>query len=236
MTTVAVTVPSPPVRTRLISKPSGDLHIDSGNQETDIRLALTRGLAEYMSTLSRKVPGGREVAFKAVHDEWAEPEENAVYPSAAVYLTGPGTYQPRALSPAINPNQRLPPPDNRYLVIPVEYQVDAAVELWATDPEERTALIQMLETGFNPVYWRSGFVLELPHYFNIRATFIATELNIPDDAEDAIRRYRRAIFTVQCQGPLVTLFSFPDMRPAFELKAVGENVNVDPALNVVDTP
>lgn len=216
----------PPGKTRLITKSSGDPHIDNGRQETDVRLALTRGLAEYMELLSYDALGGRRVRFKTVHEEWAEPEENAAYPSAAITLQGPGVYEARALQPVLNPKQRLPPPDGRYLVIPAEYSTNLAVEVWATDPEERTALIQMLESAFNPVYWRFGFVLELPHYFNVRATFALKELTIPDDAEDALRRYRRAIFTLTAQAPLVTLYSFPDAKPLFELSSVGSDIDV----------
>lgn len=237
MTIVANSPPNPPVRTRLIRAPSGDKHIDNGNEECDIRLALTRGLAEYLESLPPvNAPGGRSIKLLQVHDEWAEPEETASYPAAACYMEGPGTYLPRALTPALNEKQRLPPPDNRYLIIPTEFQTTVKLELWCTDPEERTAFCRMLEKALNPVYWRSGFVLELPHYFNIRATYILEELSIPDDAEDALRRYRRAIFSLTAQGPLVTLFSFPDMRPTFELRDAGENVDVNPALNVVSTP
>lgn len=221
--------PGPPGRTRLITAPTTP-HIDSGVQETDARLALTRGLAEYLEQLRYAAVGGRVVRFKAVHEEWAEPEENAAYPSAAVYLQGSGAYEPRALTPALNPEQRLPPPDGRYLIIPAEYSVDVAVELWATDPEERTALIQMLEAAFNPVPWRFGFVLELPHYFNVRSTFTLSGMSIPDDGEDAIRRYRRALFTLHAQVPLITLFSFPDAKPMFDLQAVGTDISVVEAL------
>jgi hypothetical protein len=228
--------PGPPGKTRLIKKPSGDIHVDTGRCDTDVRLALTRGLAEYLEQLVFNQPGGNRRMFAAVHDEWAEPEENAKFPSAAVYLQGPGTYEARALTPAVNPLQRLPPPDGRYLVIPSEYVTNLAVEVWATDVEERTGLIQMLETALNPVYWRAGFVLELPHYYNVRATFVLNELEIPDDAEDAQHRYRRAIFSVGAQAPLIVLYSFPDFRPSFELKAVGPDVDVTVGGTVVGNP
>jgi hypothetical protein len=229
--TADVTPENPPTpaadEARLISV-SGDRdpHIDNGVQEVDVRLALQRGLAQYLRRLSLNALGGRRVRLRRVREEWSEPEENAEYPSAAVTLSGPGTYAPRALTPALNPKQRLPPPDNRYLIIPSEFNSNLAVEVWTTDPEERTALVQMLEAAFNPVPWRSGFVLELPFYFNVRATYVLKELSIPDDADDALRRYRRAIFTLDASAPLVTLFSFPNARPRFDLQAVGTDIDV----------
>lgn len=226
----------PPGKTRLITKPVGDPHVDGGVQEADVRLALTRGLAEYMEQLSYAPLGGRPLRFKAVHEEWAEPEENAAYPAASITLAGAGTYEPRSLTPVLNPKQRLPPPDGRYLVIPAEYSASISVEVWATDPEERSGLIQMLEIAFNPVHWRYGFVLELPHYFNVRATYTLQEMSIPDDSEDALRRYRRVVFTLRAQAPLITLFSFPDARPMFELAALGADVDVTPDSAVLVIP
>lgn len=230
-----MTQPNPPAvgttqrprgATRLITDQS-TVHVDNGVQDTDVRLGVQRGLAEYIERLSYDALGGRKVRFAAVHEEWAEPEEGAAYPSAVVLLRGPGIYAPRSFTPVLNPQQRLPPPDGRYLVIPAEFTQDLTVEIWATDPMERTALVQMCETAFNPVYWRYGFVLELPHYFNVRATYTLKDVTIPDSEDDALRRYRRAIFTLTAEAPLVTLFSFPDARPLFELRAVGPDVIVE---------
>jgi len=216
---------SPPGKTKLITDKSGP-HIDNGVQETDIRLALQRGLAEYLEQLSYSCQNGRTVRFAQVTEEWAEPEENAKYPAAAIYTQGPGVYEARALNPALNPKQRLPPPDNRYLIIPSEYTANLVIECFSTDNEERTAIIQMMESALNPSFWRSGFVLELPHYFNIRATYVLKESTIPDDAEDALSRRRRVLFNLTAQGPLVTLFSFPDAKPRHVLESVGPDIDV----------
>lgn len=237
-TATGARAPGPPGKTRLIKVPSGDKHIDTGNQECDIRLALSRGLAEYLEQLIYRAQGGQRRVFATVHDEWAEPEENAQFPTAVVYPRQVGTYEGRALTPAVNPRQRLPPPDGRYLVIPSEFSVDLLVEVWANDPEQRTDLLIMLEQALNPVYWRSGFVLELPHYFNVRATYVVTTLEIPDSPDKALQRFRVAGVTVRAQGPVVVLYTFPDFKPQFDLRAIGPNVDVTPdsaIFNVVST-
>ena len=89
--------------TRLILK-ADDLQRITPRRATDVRTAMTRGLAEYLSTLSVVWAGGRDVRFKKVLDVYSVPENLSEYPSAVVYTPNPVSYlaDPDApLSPAL---------------------------------------------------------------------------------------------------------------------------------------
>jgi hypothetical protein len=215
----------PPIGRATLVK-QGQREVIGGVQEVDARLAITRGLAEYIEDLQIDQPEGRRLRFKAVHEEYAEPEEQLQFPSAVVLLVGDGQYQQRGLTPALDPAERLPMPDGRYLVVPCDYVQDVSVEVWTDDVMARSQLVQLLERAFHPQFHRSGFVLELPYYFTTRATYLLKGLSIRDSADDAQRRVRVAAFTLQAQIPLITLFTFPDARPSFDLQSVGPGAEV----------
>jgi hypothetical protein len=117
-------------------------------------------------------------------------------------------------------------PDGRYLVVPCDFKQDVSVEIWTDDVMARSQLIVMLERAFNPQFHRFGFALELPYYFTTRAVYALKELSVRDDADNAQRRIRIASFTLSAQIPLITLFSFPDARPSFDLQSVGSGAEV----------
>ena len=199
-------------------------------QTTDARRALTVGLAEYLEQLEFSAVGGRRLRFEGVHSEWAEPEEQARYPSAVVVPAGPGLYAPRSLTPSLNPGEQLPPPDGRYLVAVADFEQPLNIEVWANGTEERGQLVAMLEQALFPVFFRSGFVLELPHYFNVRGTYLPKSVVMQDSEDNALRRYRIAVVSLVATVPLIRLFSFPGARPVFSLEAAGPEAAV---LNVV---
>jgi len=220
-------------KARLITQP-GTPTAYTGDQETDARTALTRGLAEYLSMLSFKAPGGRELRFDKVLDTWAEPEDGAKYPRAIVTGTGSGIYDASSLTPD-KPTTRnqLPAPDGRYLISSCVFVQDLSVEVWANDPPARRAIVAGLESAFNPVDFMYGFVLELPFYFNERATFSLKDMAYPDNEQDAMRRHRNAVFTVTGEVPVVNLFTYPLAKPSFHLDEVGPDV-VIPGLVLTD--
>jgi hypothetical protein len=198
----------------------------TANQETDARVALTRGLAEYLSPMEGQAQGGRKVRFKNVFEEAAEPEELGAYPAVAVTLQGSGIYEPRTMAPTLDPRDRIPAPDGRYLLAHADFVQDLAVQCWATDPEERMAITLMLERAFNPSPNRYGFILELPHYFNARGAYSLKELSIADDPDGTARRLRVATFVLSARIPLISLFTFPDAKPSFVLQAIGDGPDV----------
>lgn len=218
----------PQVRSRLITSPTDRSEGKfTANVTTSARLATQRGLAQYLSQLEANAPGGRRVRLMKVFEEWSEPETHAVYPAAVVRGAGPVTFSPRQMgAPYPDEKCRLPAPDGRYLMAFNDALQDLQVEVWCTDPMERSSMELMLEAALNPVMFRSGFVLELPHYFNARATYQLKDVTIPDDDGDAVRRYRRLQYTVSTSVPQMQLFSFPDARPQFVLTATDVDLDL----------
>lgn len=161
-------------------------------RETDVRTALTRGLVEYLETLSIDWVGGRRSRFISVLQVWAEPEAVAAWPSAVVYAEGPGQYEDAVLSP----KTIAVPNSNRVLREISEVKLDITVEVWASDPVERMALSAMLEDAFNPHEWMTGLRLRLPHYHNSHATYEVTAMSYEDSSDGAQKRWRKAIFNL----------------------------------------
>jgi hypothetical protein len=198
----------PDAPTRLVTS-ADDLRRFTANQETDARTALTRGLAEYISTLSWDDFGGRQLQFERVFSTWPEAEDEAVYPSACVRATGPGDYDNARLTPSTSTNAQLQLPDGRYVVSPCEYTVSLTLEVRVTDPDARKAVCSMLEVALNPLEWRYGILLELPHYFNQRATMELASMNYVDAEDRALQRLRIAEFNLNACVPVTRLATLP---------------------------
>jgi hypothetical protein len=191
------------VGTRLITRQTDPVAL-TGNQETDCRTALTRGLAEYLSQLSVEILGDRLLRFKSVFSEWAEPESLADYPSAVIYGVSEGVYDESKFTPFV----QAALPDGRFLMTSAEYVSEFSIEIWATDPKERFALVAMLEEAFNPVDWRYGVLLELPHYFNERASYELLRMVYTDTELEAMQRYRKATLFVKGIVPTTRISNF----------------------------
>lgn len=196
----------------LVTSPSGTITLTS-NRETDCRTALTRGVADYLRSMSIDMPRGRQLAFKKVLNTWAEPESPAEYPSAIVYSTGQGTYDASRFTPGVSNRCKLPEPDGRYFVELADFVLDLTVELWTTDPNERVGLVKMVEDAFNPVDFMYGFRMDLPHYYGARASYEMKALSYVESEDDSARRYRRAMFTLGGRVPLIKLVEFPTAKP-----------------------
>jgi hypothetical protein len=220
-------------KARLITSP-GQPVAYTADRETDARTALARGLAEYLAMLVFDAPAGRELRFDKVLDTWAEPEDGAKYPRAVVQGVGIGVYDASSLTPG-QPTKRnkLPAPDGRYLISACSFVQDLSVEVWTNDPPARRTIVGGLESAFNPVDFMFGFLLELPFYFNERATYSLKDMAYQDSEQDAMRRYRKAVFTITGEVPVVNLFSYPLAKPSFRLDEVGQDV-VIPGLILTD--
>lgn len=191
---------------------------------TDSRTALTRGLADYIATLVTETDDGRLLRFEQVFDVWAEPENIAIFPSAIAYTTSPGVYESKSLGGGLNSNCAIPAPDGRFLVTPAEYVVDITVEIWATDIQERMLLVSAMEDLFNPFIGQYGFTLQLPHYHNVRATYELLQMGYMDSETSAIRRDRRAVFTLSGSVPVVKLVIVPTAKPSVTVVVEDGNV------------
>ena len=226
------TPPTDPVRppqglTRLLLDPAEKTEF-TANKETDCRTALTRGLKEYIEQMRGAAPGGREIIFKQVLQTWAEPELPARYPSAIVYGMVEGTYDASRFTPGVSAGHRIPEPDGRFLMQMAEYVADLTLEVWCTDPNERMDFAMFLEDALNPTDFMYGFRLVLPHYFNARASFEMKALAYADTEEEAKRRYRRAVFTLEGRVPLIKLVGIPLAIPQHRLDVVESTDVSDP--------
>jgi hypothetical protein len=223
--TVIAAQPGPPITGLVPPKAGAPVH--TAICETDSRTALTRGLAEYIAQLVREQDDGRELRFQRVFYNWADTEDVAEYPSAIAYTKAPGTYEVTG-SATPSPTQRLADPDGRYVISPMEYSAMITLDVYATDNEERTGLVAMLENAVNPYVGRGvfGFTLELPHYFNARATFEPSKMGYVDSEVAAIQRERVAMIDFVARVPVISLVSFPDAKPSFKLAAIDVDVVV----------
>jgi len=225
--TASPATPGPPI-TRLIA-PGDPQPVHTAVRTTDSRTAITRGLAEYVLQVRGESENGRSLSFQKVFENWARPEDQAEYPSAIAYTTTMGTYDASRLTSFPSTSQQIPVPDGRYVVTPADYVVPVTLEVWSTDDEERMGLVALLEDAFNPHVGqgRYGFTLELPHYYNVRASFEPTQMGYVDDEASAMSGNRNAIFMLEATMPIVRLVTFPSTKPSHKLAEIGPDVIVE---------
>jgi hypothetical protein len=180
------------------------------NRETDARTALTRGLADYLMGLEIELEA-RGLRFQNCFEQWAEPEDSANFPSAAVYALGPGVYE-SALTPKLDPGHKVEGAPNTYLITTAELVVDLTVEVYCTDPTERMVVSGMLEDALNPVDWRNGFMLALPHYYGVHGVYELRDAAFQDDEASATRGSWRALYTLSARVPVVRPRDLPLAR------------------------
>jgi len=216
--------PLPPAlgESRLVMTPDQPHVPLSPRKDCDARKALTRGLKEYLEQIQYTAEGGRLLRFRTVLDDYGEPEDLADFPSAVCYTLDEASYEARSLAPAVDPNCRIQG-TNDYVVAMADYVQAIAIEAWCTDPIERDGFSAMLEDAFNPVIWKFGFLLDLPHYMGLRADYALQAKLHEDDDLSASRRIRKARFTLLGRVPLAKIVSLPDAKPKF-LVAAGDPV------------
>lgn len=197
--------------TRLVRKPN-DKRQPTPEQSTDATTALTRGLAEYVRSMPPKSgPDGRDVYFQACYDAWAQPENLAAYPAFIAFTndndgryTTAGGFSPRVAEHRYD--------DGSYEVTGATLEVEMKGEIWCNDPEERKLLCWALEEAFEPVDWMYGFRLELPHYFNQRATFEPVRIAYFGGAAEAIAGFFPARVILNASVPKTRLLGLPEYQ------------------------
>lgn len=188
----------------------------TGYRETDTHTAMARGLAEYLAQQSIEI-GGRKLQL-TTYTTWAEPEAQVSYPAAAIGADA-GIYD-RSLVPSIV--QTLD--KDLRLVAFSEFSQELTVDLWATDPKERLYLVAMIEEALNPVEWMYGMRLILPFYHSATAVYELLSSQYVDSSDDALAKYRRALFTVRSTITAYRTLSFPSANPRLQLDGIGETV------------
>ncbi len=174
-----------------------DRHHYSFCREESPRRALARGLKEYLERLSITWRGGRLLKWESCKVEWAEPEEPAHYPALSILGAGEAEYEASDFHPSlIKLDDENGDGSGRYLKKACEVRQGFQLLIWANDPVERSGLECLVEDALEPADFMTGLRLELPYYFNARATYEKTFLDDVDDASAAHRRWRRSLVTV----------------------------------------
>lgn len=175
---------------------ANDKQVVSARRETDVRTAITRGLQEYLKQLRIDWPGGRQHAFHAVTNTHPDSVVLAAWPSVNIWSEVLGEYEAANLTP------RTEKVGGDLVIRKVsEFAVNLNVDVYASDLEERVGLAAMLEDAFDPHDWSYGFTLELPYYFNARATFAKTHLGYHDSEENASQNIWMATFILNATCP-----------------------------------
>jgi hypothetical protein len=182
-------------------------------RETDAHTAIARGIAEYLGQQSVEI-GGRRLQLKT-YSQWAEPEDNVSYPALAVGA-GQGQYVR-----GFTPDGFLHFEQEGYQLQAVtEFTQTLTLELWATDPRERTYLTAMVEESLNPHDWMYGLRLALPFYHGTTATYELVSTTYMDSAEDAVAKFRKVQFSVESSITVYRLTYLPtthDIRLALDV-------------------
>lgn len=197
---------------RLITE-RGDKQIVTSVRECSALRAPVRALVEYLGTLEFQDEGNKVITFTQVVETKADPETQASYPSCSVYSADTAEY--------VNESAILEPiytaadgtPDGWAVLGMGEIKQDINVHVWTTESTQREQCIMMLEDAFNPVEWATGFMLEMPHYHGLRASYTFTRLQLEDVPEDNFYRYRKAVITLTAYAPYVRRFKIPKIHP-----------------------
>ena len=203
--------PGPRPLAHAVIDPEYDLNL-TAYRETDAHTALAKGLAEYLGQQSVDI-NGRKLQL-TTYTTWAEPEDTVRYPAAAIGADM-GTYS-RGFTPSY---EKTTSGETRLLAVS-EFEQNLQIDLWATDPKERSYLCTMIEEALNPVEWMYGMRLILPFYHNAVGVYEMMSSQYFDTSDDAMAKYRRALFTVRATLTTYRLLNFPDATPRVQVEAM----------------
>lgn len=200
-----------PGRTRLITSPT-DLQVYTFDREADTRSALARGLQEYLETASIDWFDGNRFEFREVHRTWAAPEDPALFPAASVVAAVPAEYEDDRLgSPQLI---TLEDGTGRRIKIVAEMMQQFDLWIWGSTDNERAAMTAVVEDMLEPNDWMTGLRLELPFYFNSRATYEKVDIVYDDGEGGTQRRWRKSIMSITGNlSQIVPISPIPDMNP-----------------------
>ena len=193
--------------TRVILDPSDPEKL-SDRCDCDVKTAVSRGLAEYIAVAAviRPSRGLAQVQLKKVVNMYAEPEVLSDYPSGSVTFAGDGQYDQSSLE-TIQVNE------STCVVVLSSFTQDMVLEIWCTNPTERGLFSDAAEQALDPTDWMCGLRLELPHYYNVRATYMVKSVEFDDSEAQNMRRYRIARLTITCTAPRLRAVPMTPMDP-----------------------
>lgn len=195
--------------TRLLVDRCESLKVTS-RQDTDAMTALTRGLREYLSTVAIDVAGA-VIRFQTVLEHWAEPNDIALYPGAAVQISGETNYDYAGFTPTIDPRDRAS--DGQWITRVSELTTSITIEAHCSGAEQRVAVAMLLEAALNPVDWMYGFRLALPHYYNQVGVYEPVRGDFQDNAANARHNLRPFVVTLEARVPVRRPRRLPEFQP-----------------------
>lgn len=190
MTEVAMNQPveSEPdgLRARVLLRPDDEQVLSYTRLESP-RDALARALKEYIEPAAINWTHGRLLKFSRISIGWETPEEPAEWPSLSIVGEGPGSYEDSEFSPrliSVGSKEQ-----NLWLKQSSELKQNFILTVWSNDPVERAGLLTILEDLLEPALFMTGVRLELPYYFNARATYEKLSVMYKDAEGTAIQRW-----------------------------------------------
>lgn len=178
-------------------------------REVSAARAPVRALADYIRSLQFPIDGGRNTTFSVVREMKAEPEANASYPAACVFVEGVD-YDTDTQSLEQYQDAQFA---NGGVYISGDLRAEANVHIWTTEDFHRENALMALEDAANPVDWMAGFRLEMPFYYNLRADYMLLNLQYEDSDADNQRRYRKLLAKVKIVSPYAQFIKLPYLKP-----------------------
>jgi len=192
-------------------------------RESDVRTALCRGLAEYLSQQTAVAEGGREVRIRAAYANWPSQEWVARYPAVLVRLDGRGRYDASAFTPSvpIDPAEAARLPPGLLLVKASEYVAPIRITVKCVDTAQRAEIFDLIQQAMTPYDFAYGVRLDLPFYFGERAVYSLLEDEYLDDAESVQADRRDG--ALHCTGviPVIRILRRPLGLPITIRSVVG---------------
>jgi len=183
------------------------LEVLTDRRDLDARSALLRGCAEYLKKLSAQYKG-TEIRFAKTFYAWADPEVEAVYPSAIAWAEEAGTYDASQLTP--NSTMAMQVGTERYVAKTGELVQRFKIDAYVNAIAEGQAFTMMLEDAIAPTTWMYGFRLRLPYYHGVHAEYEAVSVNFTDDATAAEGRLRHIHIEMTGRLPMYRTLQNPD--------------------------
>ena len=199
-------MPPPLGQTRVILDPS-DREKLSTYREEDVRTALARGLKEYLEQLEIEWKGA-PLRFAETLQVWADNEQPSKFPSAVLVTSEALKYDRSRMSPQV-----IRSDSGETLRIMCEAVQEFRLVIWANSAPERAGLVSMVEDAMSPNTWMYGLRLELPFYFNSRATYELLGVGYEDASDSSQKRWRIATMAVTGCLPQIAYNPTVDMVP-----------------------
>lgn len=212
-------------RAKLVTDPQQQEQWSSVRQ-VDMHRAVTRGIAEYIRFLDFTDHTGRALKLAQVFDTWAEPEDLAKYPCAAVHSPETGIYDASNFAPITGSSPVTV--DGYTLRQSAEFKLMAYLDVYCVDPNQRSGVVMGLEDALLPVDWMYGARLALPFYFGVHMDVSLESVTYFDSAESAQRKLRIAQLLVSASIPMIKPVKLPVAKTT-----VTSSVSTAP---ITDTP